>query len=177
MLQNQHLWLINCPSLQNNLSLFQVFWNRSISQTFSDNHHLLRSAVLLPVRETFLSSSSLSDPPEELLSDTTRGACFVSAAGEVPGESLASADTHKKVCRLIHWLLWFQSIFLRLEPAATMMNENLHRQWSSFISLDAGYSHYLTAKLTSFILLLSFLVTLSYSTFFLSAPMRTPATQ
>lgn len=65
--------------------------------------NLLRSAVLLPGAwgvlaaggaPAFLSSSSLSDPPEELLSEATRGAFCPSPAGRAPGEALTSADTN-----------------------------------------------------------------------------------
>lgn len=73
--------------------------------------NLLRSAVLLlgapAVSEVtaaaggafpaFLSSSSLSDPPEELLSEATRGAFLPSPAGGAPGEALTS-ETETKRC-------------------------------------------------------------------------------
>lgn len=66
-----------------------------------DDAHLLRSAVLLPGAlavskvggaPAFLSSSSLSEPPEELLSEATSGAFLPSPAE--PGEVLTSADRH-----------------------------------------------------------------------------------
>lgn len=65
--------------------------------------NLLRSAVLLPgapgvpeaAAAAFLSSSSLSDPPEELLSEATRGAFLPSPTGQVPEEALTSADRQK----------------------------------------------------------------------------------
>lgn len=76
-----------------------------------EDANLLRSAVLSPgeaaVSEVmavvggapaFLSSSSLSDPPEELLSEATSGACLASPAA--PDESPASADTRAKTVEL-----------------------------------------------------------------------------
>lgn len=44
----------------------------------------------------FLSSSSLSDPPEELLSEATRGAFLPSPTGQAPEEALTSAAANKR---------------------------------------------------------------------------------
>lgn len=71
--------------------------------------NLLRSAVLLPgvaafpevmavggEAPAFLSSSSLFDPPEELLSEAMTGAFLPSPAGRAPKVALASAGTQRK---------------------------------------------------------------------------------
>lgn len=82
--------------------------------------HLLRSAVLLPGAlavskvggaPAFLSSSSLSEPPEELLSEATSGAFLPSPAG--PGELLTSADRHVQKNTVITLLFIYCQLQLR----------------------------------------------------------------
>lgn len=59
----------------------------------------------------FLSSSSLSDPPEELLSEAMTGAFLPSPAGRAPEEALASAGTQtkKRVAVKVYFVAFWKS--------------------------------------------------------------------
>lgn len=84
----------------------RVDWSTGEKSSQLQDSNLLRSAVLLPGTlgalvaaggaPAFLSSSSLSDPPEELLSEATRGAFLPSPACLAPEEALTSADVNKR---------------------------------------------------------------------------------
>lgn len=95
-----------------------------------DGAHLLRSAVLLPGAlavskvggaPAFLSSSSLSEPPEELLSEATSGAFLPSPAG--PGEVLTSADRHVQKNTVI--TLFFICCQLQLRTGVSELDMSL----------------------------------------------------